>query len=126
MLVRDLIRKYRSPWAVTQLLARCGYDWVSRKVLGCGNSMTDVRMSKNALLLRLLWFLHRSVQCSQDKSKASQVQAWLSAGDLVYDLAKVYAHELILFSVVENFGMSSNSEVFSLMALNDCEMCHQY
>ena len=115
-----------------QLLGTCAYDWITRRVFGMGDAMTDVRMSKNALLLRLLWFLHRSVQSTNAKSGKSgknhgaQVHAWLSAGDLVYDLAKVYAHELILFSVVKEFGMSSNSAIFSLMALNDCDMCHQY
>jgi acyl-CoA oxidase len=130
MIVRDLIRKYRSPRALAGLVAEHALARLQR-CLGRRDTLLDIQLMRQSLLLRLLWFLRRSVQ-SAPRSAAgkpaanAQLRAWLQAADLVYDLAKIYAHELIVTSVVQHFGVSGNAERFSLMAVNDCEMCHQY
>ena len=116
MMVRELIRQYRTPAALAALLGRY---WLGRaaRLFGRGDAIQNIKLARMSLLLRLLWFLRRSVRFADGKQAANaNVRAWLSSGDLVYDLAKLYAHELICESVVGNFGRSSNSERFSLSA----------
>ena len=104
----------------------------SRRRLGFGDALLDVKLTRMFLLLRLLLFLRRATRSSAAAGgKAAPnalTHAWLRAGDLVYDLAKAYAHELICSSVLANFGPSSNLQRFALAAVseNRCEMCQQY
>jgi len=126
MLVRDLLRTYQAPKAVVSLIWQCSYDSIAQ-LMGRKSTMHKMKLSKSRLLLRLMWFLRRAIAGHGAKKGTNpQVQAWLAAGDLVYDLAKMHAQELICAAVVESFGDSSNSERFAIMSLNDCEMCHQY
>jgi len=164
MIVRDLLRKYRSPRALAGLVAAHAFGRLQR-CCGRRDTLRDVRLMRQSLLLRLMWFLRRSVQsaprpaghvtraalarprcaaallpcalllcsprCSPLQADGkpaanAQLRAWLQAADLVYDLAKIYAHELICASVVRAYGVSAHAERFSMMAVNDCEMCHQY
>jgi len=141
-LVRDLLRAHRTPAAIARLVAQYILG-CARRVLGVGSTLHDVSLTRMWLLLKLLWFLRTATRASQRAStqprtrggtrdgtaaKSALSRAWLRAGDLVYDLAKAYAHELITHAVLTHFGPSANLERFALAAVSEtrCELCQQY
>lgn len=81
--------------------------------------------AKDGQLLRLLWQMRFGFS-----DRAAQLELWLEAGDLVYDLAKCHAHSLIFESVDRMCGDEGkvHAEAFkrSVLTASRCEMCKQY
>lgn len=125
MLVRDLLHRYKSPRAAAGLMIKA----VGRSaLLKLGFTTPDRVMSSNKD-----WLLLRLLRKMAGVSRADRVDAWLEAGDLVYDLAKCHAHELIFESVsqmsrLHGQGGMERAEQFklSILGMQSCDMCHQY
>jgi len=123
MITRDLIRAHSSPAAVMSLVWKVGKAWLS----GAWRTRDRLRYSRDLQLLQLLWKLRKHTKKNKCANKAqAQTDAWLHAGELVYNVAKAHA-QLIIHSVVEkNFGRSKDTDHFLAMSTHDCEVCHAY
>jgi len=123
MITRDLIRANSSGAAQAALVWRVVKAWLS----GAWRTKDRLQYSRDLQLLQLLWILRQHVRKNQGGNKAqAQTNAWLHAGELVYNLAKSHA-QLLIHSTVENhFGRSKDTEHFLEMSTHDCEVCHAY
>jgi len=80
-------------------------------------------------VLRLIWVLWRYVREARSrgvKAARAETDAWLRAGDLVYDVAKAHAQHLIHSTVVRHFGRSADTELFCSISALDCQLCHAH
>jgi acyl-CoA oxidase len=125
MLTRDLVRAHSKPAALAGLVWRVLKAWVS----GAPHSTRKLSYLRDQQLLHLLWVLRKEVRQSsrpgQSKTQA-ETDAWLQAGDLVYDVAKTHAQQLIHSTVEEEFGRSEETDQFLDVSLSDCQARHVY
>lgn len=125
MLTRDLLRAHSKTSALCRLFLDVLRAWLS----GDLHATAKLRYLRDLQLLRLLWVLHRSVREGRARglSKAdAETDAWLQAGELVYNVAKAHAQHLIHSTVEQHFGRSRDTNRFLDMAANDCEMRPAY
>eukprot|EP00931_Biecheleriopsis_adriatica_P053850 TRINITY_DN31617_c0_g1_i1.p1 TRINITY_DN31617_c0_g1~~TRINITY_DN31617_c0_g1_i1.p1 ORF type:complete len:636 (+),score=114.92 TRINITY_DN31617_c0_g1_i1:24-1910(+) len=123
MLTRDLVRMHSKRPAFLGLVCRVFKAWIS----GAPHSNAKLRYLRDQQLLQLLWVLHKHVRRCRQKgmSKAeAETEAWLQAGDLVYNVAKTHAQQLIHSTVEEHCGRSRDTDRFLDMSLSDCEAKH--
>jgi len=123
MLVRDLIREH------SRLGPALGLGWRVVKAWLAGAIHTSEKLSylRDQQLLKLLWTLRRYAKQHLGKSKMqTETDAWLHAGDLVYDVAKIHAQQIIHSTVERHFGRSRDTELFCNMSATDCKLCHAY
>mmetsp|Transcript_121268 Transcript_121268/g.258835 ORF Transcript_121268/g.258835 Transcript_121268/m.258835 type:complete len:629 (-) Transcript_121268:75-1961(-) len=123
MITRDLLRAYSQPSALARLVCQVLKAWIS----GAWRTQTRLRYSRDLQLLTLLWLLKKHVRTNQGSNKVqAQTDAWLAAGDLVYNVAKAHAQLLIHGTIVEHFGRSRDTDHFLAMSTTDCEVCRAY
>lgn len=123
LITRDLVRAHSQPAALLSLIWRVFKAWLS----GAWRTMARLRYSRDLQLLRLLWLLRQHSRNCKSVSKAqAQTDAWLHAGDLVYNVAKAHAQLLIHSTVEHHFARSRDTDQFLAMSTHDCEVCHAY
>ncbi|CAK9007415.1 Acyl-coenzyme A oxidase-like protein (Acyl-CoA oxidase-like protein), partial [Durusdinium trenchii] len=123
MLTRDLVKAHsKSAAATVRLLLRVLKAWLS----GALHSPAKLEYLRDQQLLQLLWDLARVRQRCLKKgmSKAqAETEAWIQA-DLVYDVAKTHAQQLIHSTVEAECGRSKDTLRFMDMCISDCEARH--
>jgi len=125
MLTRDLVRAHSKSKGFLGLLWRVLKAWLA----GAAYSSVKLRYLRDQQLLHLLWVLKRHTLQSRWKgiSKAqAETDAWLHAGNLVYDVAKTHAQQLIHHAVEQQLGPSQDTDRFLDMSVSDCEARHMY
>jgi len=125
MLTRDLVRAHAKTTSVLRLLWRFLQDWLS----GALHSPARLRYLRDQKLLQLLWLLtklHRSCQQKGMTKAQADTEAWLQAGQLIYDVAKTQAQQLIHGTVEAACGPSLDTRRFLEMCISDCEARHVY
>merc|ERR1712203_126099 len=125
MLVRDLLRAHRRPRAMIGLASRVVWAWLS----GAMRSPAKLSYLRDQHLLRLMWVLRRHMREARSSGvpkSTAKTDAWLRAGDLVYDVAKAHAQHLIYSTVTEHFGRSADTEVFCGISASDCQFCNAF
>lgn len=122
MLTRDLVKKHSKFPAVARLLWRVLKAWLS----GALHSPAKLQYLRDQQLLRLLWDLAREyrkcLQKGMTKAEA-ETEAWIQA-ELVYDVAKTHAQQLIHSTVEQQCGRSKDTLRFMDMCISDCEARH--
>ncbi|OLQ03591.1 Acyl-coenzyme A oxidase-like protein [Symbiodinium microadriaticum] len=125
MVTRDLVRAHSKLSAVLRLFYRVLKAWLS----GALHGSAKLRYLRDQRLLQLLCVLgkqHWNIR-RQGVSKAqAESDAWLQAGELVYDVAKTHAQQLIHSTVEERCGRSVETDRFMDMCISDCEARHVY
>lgn len=127
-LTRDLIRTYSRPRNLASLVLATARTWLSGHGVGqglTGHGTDRLRYLRDTQLLRLLWRLRRDARRGGGTERA-QTDAWLDAGDLVYDVAKAHAQYLVHDTVQTHFGRTFETEYFSDMSTRDCPTCAAY
>jgi len=122
MLTRDLVKAHSKFPAVARLLWRVLKAWLS----GALHSPAKLQYLRDQQLLRLLWDLARQHrQCLQKGMTKAQAEteAWIQA-ELVYDVAKTHAQQLIHSTVEQQCGRSKDTLRFMDMCISDCEAHH--
>mmetsp|Transcript_26433 Transcript_26433/g.47686 ORF Transcript_26433/g.47686 Transcript_26433/m.47686 type:complete len:621 (+) Transcript_26433:61-1923(+) len=125
MLTRDLVRAHSSRKGFLDLMWRVLKAWIS----GAPHSSGKLSYLRDQQLVQLLWVLKRHTIQSRRSgiSKAqAETDAWLHAGDLVYDVAKTHAQQLIHSAVEQQLGPSHDTDRFLDMSVSDCEARHMY
>lgn len=123
MITRDLIRAHSGAVAMATLVWRVLKAWLS----GAWRTEDRLRYSRDLQLLKLLWLLKQHTRRSTcEKKSQAQTDAWLHAGELVYNVAKAHAQLLIHSTVEKNFGRSVDTDHFLAMSTHDCEVCQAY
>mmetsp|Transcript_8558 Transcript_8558/g.21505 ORF Transcript_8558/g.21505 Transcript_8558/m.21505 type:complete len:334 (+) Transcript_8558:1-1002(+) len=123
MLVRDLVRAHTGLRPLAGLAWRVVRAWLS----GALHSSARLGYLRDQQLLKLLWVLRKYARESRSTSRArKETDAWLRAGDLVYDVAKVHAQQIIHSTVEQSFGRSRDTDIFCTMSATDCMLCHVY
>eukprot|EP00401_Gymnodinium_catenatum_P062236 CAMPEP_0117527590 /NCGR_PEP_ID=MMETSP0784-20121206/36877_1 /TAXON_ID=39447 /ORGANISM="" /LENGTH=667 /DNA_ID=CAMNT_0005323849 /DNA_START=28 /DNA_END=2028 /DNA_ORIENTATION=+ len=109
MLSRDLLRGHSSPRALMHLVCRAIKAWLQ----GDLHTTSKLKYLRDSKLLRLMWVLRQHVRNATRISKVqAQTDAWLQAGDLVYDVAKTHAQYLIHSTIEQHFGRSRDTDRF--------------
>lgn len=128
MLTRDLVRAHTSLPALLQLVCQVARAWLS----GAWLTRAKLRYLRDLKLLHLLWVLRkRTKQASQaalqeckstlasrrsgavyQSHARTQTDAWLDAGELVYDVGKAHAIHLVHSTVEQHFGRSRDTDEF--------------
>mmetsp|Transcript_6265 Transcript_6265/g.14230 ORF Transcript_6265/g.14230 Transcript_6265/m.14230 type:complete len:626 (-) Transcript_6265:153-2030(-) len=124
MMTRDLVRAHSKPTAVLRLVWKVVKAWLS----GAPHSPAKLSYLRDQRLLQLLWVLakhHWGCPRSVPKAQAES-DAWLQAGELVYDVAKVNAQHLIHSTVEQKCGRSVETMRFMDMCISDCVALHVY
>ncbi|CAE7532028.1 ACOXL, partial [Symbiodinium pilosum] len=118
MVTRDLIRAHSKFSAIFRLIWRVLQAWLS----GALHGSAKLRYLRDQRLLQLLWILAKQQWKNrrQGLSKAqSDSDAWLQAGELVYDVAKTHAQQLIHSTVEGRCGPSVETVRFMDMCISD-------